>query len=101
MGGQRHRAPMAPLPSPGSWFLCTLGGVDNELLWTAGQKKSCKQPGFAYPHVQALLSEGDHCLGDRGPEKALVVQGRYGENTMIAAARCALSRGPAPQTRKH
>lgn len=41
----------------------------------AGQEKSCKQPGFAHPHVQALLSEGDHRLGDRGPEKALVVQG--------------------------
>lgn len=43
--------------------------------WMAGQK-SCKRLGLAHPHVQALLS-GTIVLGT-GPEKALLVQGRYG-----------------------
>ena len=62
----------------------------------AGQKKSCKQPGFAHPHVQALLSEGDHCLGDRGPEKALVVQGRYGVQNNDSSRQMRALSGPCP-----
>lgn len=80
-GGEGRDIRYPQLCSP-HWLLVPLHFVWVELTancyWMAGQKKSCKQPGFAHPHVQALLSEGDHCLGDRGPEKALVVQGRFG-----------------------
>lgn len=94
--GPGQQAPTGPLLSlaPGSSAFCS-GGDEGEPLPDGRTEKSCKQLGFAHPHVQALLSERDHCLGDRGPEKALVVQGQCGQNT-TAAARCARSLGPAP-----
>ena len=67
----------APLlsPAPASSAFCS-GGDEDEPLADGRTGKSCKQLGFAHPHVQALPSERDRCLGDREPEKALVAHGR-------------------------
>lgn len=103
-GGEGRDIRYPQLCSP-HWLLVPLHFVWVELTancyWMAGQKKSCKQPGFAHPHVQALLSEGDHCLGDRGPEKALVVQGRFGVEHNDSSRQMRTLGALPPQTRKH
>lgn len=45
--------------------------------WMAGQK-SCKRLGLAHPHVQALLSERNHCLGDRTRESPFGIGSIWG-----------------------
>jgi hypothetical protein len=89
--------------APASQLLVPLHFVRRGMRMTATgwlDKGSWKHLGVAHPHVQALLSERNYCLGDREPEKALVCQVDTGKNTMTAAARRVLTR-PCPQTTKH
>ena len=85
VGGQDSRPPphsprQSPLPLQFVWVEMKMN-----CYRTAGQERAVNSLGLLTHMCRLFLSERDHCLGDRGPEKALVMQGRCRQDTRTAA----------------
>ena len=98
-GGQdcRHHR-LTPLAS--SHSLCSLGGDEDEPIPDGGTGKSCKQLGFAHPHVQALFVREGPLSWGQGTRESPCGAGSMRAGHKDSSARRALSLGPGPR-RKH
>lgn len=84
-GGDKTVDTAASLPSPVPTPSAVWVEMKTNQYRTAGQERAVNSLGLLTHMCRLFLSERDHCLGDRGPEKALVVQGRCGQDTRTAA----------------